>query len=61
MVQTLIILCYQCLKTEARFTAQTVLDGVPAGNTFIKVYVVRDLNYKDEDETLENIGNVGEN
>ena len=49
------------IVAEARFTAQTVLDGVPAGNTFLKVYVVRDLNYTDEDETWENIGYVGEN
>ena len=40
---------------------QTVLDGVPAGNTFLKVYVVQDLNYTDEDETWKNIGYVGEN
>ena len=32
------------IVAEARFTAQTVLNGLPAGNTFLKVFVVRDLS-----------------
>ena len=32
------------IVAEARFTTQTVLNGVPTGNTFLKVFVVRDLS-----------------
>jgi len=32
------------IVAEARFTAQTVCNGVTAGNTFLKVIVVRDLS-----------------
>ena len=32
------------IVAEARFTTQTVLKGVPTGNTFLKVFVVRDLS-----------------
>ena len=32
------------IVAEARFTAQTVLNGVPSGNTFLKAFVVRDLS-----------------
>ena len=39
---------YAGIKTrivaEVRFTAQTVQNGFPAGNTFVKAWVVRDLN-----------------
>ena len=39
---------YAGLKTrivvEVRFTSQTVLNGVPAGNSFLKALVVRDLS-----------------
>ena len=32
------------IVAEARFTAQTVFNGVPTGNTFLKVFVVCDLS-----------------
>ena len=32
------------IVAEARFTAQTILNGVQKGNNFLKVFVVRDLS-----------------
>ena len=33
------------IVAEARFTAQTVLNGIQMGNSFLKVLVIRDLNH----------------
>ena len=33
------------IVAEAKFTAQTVLNGIQMGNSFLKVLVVRDLNH----------------